>query len=68
MRIRNGRVRDPGKVVINVERRRNELAEFVPKERQREIGPVSEKNDDGEAEQDGQLRALFHWRGFTELR
>ena len=44
MRIRHRGVRDPRAITQNVERRRNELAEFVPEIRQSEIRKMRDEN------------------------
>ncbi len=48
MGIGHGGVRDPRAVAQDVERGRNELAEFVPEKRQSEVGNMQEKNEQRE--------------------
>ena len=58
MHVWRSRVRDPGAIVENIQRRRNELSHFIPKIRQRQIGQMNQKNYDSEAGV-GFLRELF---------
>jgi hypothetical protein len=50
MRVGNGGMRNPGPIVIDIERGRNELSELIPEVGQAQIGKMGEKNDQGEAD------------------
>ncbi len=58
-------MRDPGEVVKNVERRRDELAELIPEIRQPEVRRVNEINNRCDGDPDS--RPARHWIALTWL-